>query len=148
MKRTLTIVALGMLLLLAHPRAVVSTSPAAALATQWKDKAYTTTQTGATYWQPASGFHVVVTSVDIQCGGTTAGTLTLWFGASGDTTFTQDTDQPLTYMDCNTPSATNTPGKVVSFQTPIAGATVDYYLKVTTSAAITARVIVYGYEQR
>jgi hypothetical protein len=116
-------------------------------ATDTKDKAYTTQQIGAALWTPGAGRRIAVNSVDIQCGGTTAGTITLWFGAAGDTTFTQDTDQPVTYMDCGTPSATSAPGKVVVYAEPaVKAVSADYVLRVTTSAALTVRVIVHGYE--
>jgi hypothetical protein len=112
----------------------------------WKDVAYTTTQTGAAVWTPASGYRPVITSVEIDCGGTTPGTLTLWFGASGDTTFSQGTDQPLSYFDCNTPSATNTPNRGSSYPAPVQAQTIDYLLRATTSANLTVRVIVHGFE--
>lgn len=115
-----------------------------------KDGSYTTQQTGVALWTPTTGLsqtRLAVVSVDIQCGGTTAGNVMVWFGASGDTTFTQGTDQPLTYMDCGTPSATNAPGKVFAFgSVGVPSLNPGYILRVTTSAALTVRVIVHGYE--
>lgn len=112
-----------------------------------KDAAYTTTQTGTAVWTPASGFRPVVTSVEFQCGGTTAGNIRLWFGATADTTFSQGTDQVLSYFDCNTPSATNAPHKEIAFPAPVSGLTVDYILRATTSANLTVVVVVHGFEQ-
>jgi hypothetical protein len=112
-----------------------------------KDAAYTTTQTGAAVWTPASGKKIYVTAVDAQCGGTTAGTVRLWFGASGDTTYSAGTDQQLLYFNCATPSATVAPTKALAFAIPVTGLTADYILRATTSAGITVDVIVHGYER-
>jgi hypothetical protein len=114
---------------------------------RWKHGSYTSQQTGTALWTPATGNGLLVSSVDLQCGGTTAGTVTVWFGAGGDTTFTQGTDQPVTYFDCGTPSATAAPGKVILFTPPAAGAR-NFVLRVTTSAALTLQVIVYAEERR
>lgn len=112
-----------------------------------KDVAYTTTQTGAAIWTPASGKTIVVGSVDVQCGGTTAGNAFLWFGATADTTFTQDTDQVLTYVDCGTPSATFKPWKFLPFgPTPVIALVKDYVLRITTSGNLTIHVTLYGRE--
>lgn len=116
-------------------------------ALSWADGSYTTQQTGTALWTPGGNKRVVVTSVDIQCSGSTLGTINVWFGALADTTFTQGTDQPVTFFDCNTPSATNAPTKFVPFPAPLGSIAPDFILRVTTSAGITVRVIVQGYEQ-
>ena len=109
-----------------------------------KTAQYTTTQTGTALWTPGSGKKIVVTSYQIQAGGTTAGTMQLWFGASADTSYTRGTD--LAIFDGEfAPSSTLKPG---ALQTGlwIAG-TADDRLRVTDSAAINPLTItVWGYE--
>lgn len=105
---------------------------------------YTTTQTGVALWTPAGGKIIVVTSYQIQCGGTTAGTMQLWFGASGDTAYTRGTDRAI-FDGEFAPSATLKPGVVVE-GVWIAG-TADDILRVTDSAAINPLTVnVWGYE--
>lgn len=111
----------------------------------WKQVEATTTQTGTAIWTPAAGKKVVLTSYSVGTGGTTAGLLTIWFGASGDTTFTQGTDQ-VVFRGTLTPSASATPGIVVSLPQPIYAATADHVLRYTTSAGITIYITCYGYE--
>lgn len=77
-----------------------------------KTAQYTTTQTGAALWTPASGKRVVVTYVQIGVGGTTAGTMHIWFGASGDTAFTRGTDKAVFDHEF-APSATLKPGVII-----------------------------------
>ncbi len=108
-----------------------------------KTAQYTTAQTGIALWTPAAGKRLVITSVQIQVGGTTAGTAQLWFGAAADTTYTRGTD--LAIFDGEfAPSATLKPGVVQSGLWPASAA--DHVLRVTTSAAITLTVTVWGYE--
>ena len=95
------------------------------------------------FWTPATGKKLVVTSYQIQAGGTTAGTVQLWFGAAADTTYTRGTD--LAAFDGEfAPSATSKPGVVQTGAFP--ASTIDHVLRVTTSAAITVTVTVWGYE--
>jgi len=109
-----------------------------------KNATYTSAQTGTAIWTPAAGKAVVITSVQIQSYGTTAGTATLWFGASADTTFTRGTDAAV-FDGEFAPSATNKPGVVMPFPTPVRG-TADYVLRVTTTNAQSITVNVWGYE--
>jgi hypothetical protein len=111
---------------------------------QSKTAQYTTTQTGAALWTPTSGKKLVITSYQIQAGGTVAGELQLWFGASGDTTFTRGTDRAI-FDGEFAPSATSKPGVV---QTGLwIAAAADDILRVTDSAAINKlTVTVWGYE--
>lgn len=104
----------------------------------------TTTQTGSDVWTPASGKRIVVTSVQIQAGGTTAGTVQLWFGANADTTYSRGTD--LAIFDGEfAPSSTLKPGVVMNGLW-IASA-VDHEVHLTTSAAINPlTVVLWGYE--
>jgi len=110
----------------------------------WKGKQYTAAATGDAIWTPASTKAIVITSVQIQSGGTTAGTCILWFGASGDTTYNRGTDAAV-FDGEFAPSATNKPGVIMTFPTPIRGAA-DYLLRVTTTNAQTVTFTVWGYE--
>jgi len=110
----------------------------------WKAAQYTAAQTGTALWTPASTKAVVITSLQIQSGGTTAGTCVLWFGASGDTSYTRGTDAAV-FDGEFAPSATNKPGVIMTLPTPIRG-TADYVLRVTTTNAQTVTFTVWGYE--
>lgn len=110
-----------------------------------RDAEYTTAQTGAALWTPASGRRFVVTDITITTGGTTAGIVTLWQGASGDTTYTAGTD-PAVFRGEFAPSNTTKPGVVKSFTPPFTATVVDHVLRVTTSAAMTVYIQVNGYE--
>lgn len=105
---------------------------------------YTTTQTGAALWTPAAGKKIVIVSIQIQAGGTTAGTLQVWFGASADTTYTRGTDAAI-FDGEFAPSSTSKPGFA---QTGLwISQTADHVLRVTDSAAINPlTVTVWGYE--
>jgi hypothetical protein len=106
---------------------------------------YTTAQTGAAIWTPTTGRRFAVTDVTISTGGTTAGVVTLWQGASGDTTYTVGTD-PVVFRGEFAPSATAKPGVVKNFAVPFVSSTVDHILRITTSAAMTVYVQINGYE--
>jgi hypothetical protein len=110
----------------------------------FKGAQYTSAQTGTSLWTPASTKAVVITSLQIQSGGTTAGTCILWFGASGDTTYNRGTDAAVFDGEFS-PTATNKPGVIMTFPTPIRGAA-DYLLRVTTTNAQTVTFTVWGYE--
>lgn len=110
-----------------------------------KTAQYTTTQTGVALWTPTSGKRLVIQNYQIQVGGTTAGTMQLWFGASADTTYSRGTDLAL-FDGEFAPSATLKPGVVQSGGMWIASA-VDHILRVTDSAAINPlTVTIWGYE--
>jgi hypothetical protein len=105
---------------------------------------YTTAQTGVALWTPASGKRIVLLYYQIQVGGTTAGTVQLWFEASdGDTTYTRGTD--VSVFDGEfAPSATLKPGVV---QTGLWIGGINFDLRVTDSAAINPITFtVWGYE--
>lgn len=110
-----------------------------------KDAEYATAQTGVTIWQPASGKKFVVTDFTISSGGTTAGVVTIWQGATADTTFNAGVD-PVIFKGEFAPSATAKPGAIKSFPVPFISSTVDHAIKVTTSAAMTLYVQINGYE--
>jgi len=111
----------------------------------WKSGNYTTTQTGVALWTPASGKTVAVTYLAISSYATTTGRVIVWFGASGDTTYTAGTDQ-LVWAGSFAPSTSSKPGAILNFPTPVFSANVDYVLRVTTDANISLDVSVYGYE--
>lgn len=113
----------------------------------WKSFNATTAQTGAAIWTPASGKRIAVTSIVIGTYGTTAGRCIVWFGAGGDTTYTEGTDQPVVKASF-APSTTATPGLVQSFPkgAEILCNTADYVLRITTDAALSVDIVVYGYE--
>lgn len=111
----------------------------------WKSFNATSTQTGATVWQPTAGNRVAITYMGVSSYGTTSARVILWFGASGDTTYTAGTDQ-LVWAGSFAPSTTSKPGAIVTFPHPIFAATTDHYLKITTDAGISIDVTVYGYE--
>lgn len=111
----------------------------------WKSGNYTTTQTGVALWTPAAGKTVAVTYLAVSSYATTAGRVIVWFGASGDTTYTAGTDQ-LVWAGSFAPSANSKPGAILTFNTPVFSANVDYVLRVTTDANISLDVSVYGYE--
>lgn len=105
---------------------------------------YTSAQTGTALWTPSSGRAVVVTALQIQSYGTTAGTAIVWFGASADTTYTRSTDLAL-FDGEFAPSATNKPGVIMTLPTPARGTT-DHVLRVTTTNAQSITINVWGYE--
>jgi len=111
----------------------------------WKQVEASSAQTGTAIWTPTSGKKIAVTSVVISTGGTTAGVLTVWFGASADTTYTQGTDQ-VVFRGEFAPSATARPGAVLTPNVPYYAATADHVLRYTTSAGMTVYITVYGYE--
>jgi hypothetical protein len=110
-----------------------------------RDGEYATQQTGVALWTPAAGRRFAVSSLTITTGGTTAGIVTVWQGASGDTTYSAGTD-PAIFRGEFAPSANSKPGVVKSFTVPFVSTTADHVLRVTTSAAMTVYVQVDGYE--
>lgn len=112
-----------------------------------KTAQYTSAQTGTALWTPASGKKIVVTRIQIQSGGTTAGTCIVWFGASGDTTYTRGTDLAL-FDGEFAPSATSKPGYGENAGGGIVGmaSAADHILRVTTTNAQTVTITVWGYE--
>lgn len=111
----------------------------------WKEVEATSAQTGTAIWTPAGGKKIAITHISITTGGTTAGVVTVWFGASGDTTYTQGTDQ-VVWRGEFAPSTTSKPFAAPPITYPIFAATADYVLRYTTSAGITVYITVYGYE--
>lgn len=98
-------------------------------------KQYTSQQTGDAMLTPTSGKIPVVTYYQIQVGGTTAGTMQLWYGGSGDTTYTRGTDRAI-FDGEFAPSSTLKPGIVCSHPQGWPSASANDIVRVTTSAAI------------
>lgn len=111
----------------------------------WKSANYTTQQTGATIWDPTAGKKIAITSIVVGSYGTTAGRLILWFGANGDTTYSAGSDQ-LVLAASFAPSSTAKPGCVLTPAVPIFCVTADHELHITTDAALSVDIAVYGYE--
>jgi hypothetical protein len=105
----------------------------------------TTTQTGTDVWSPTSGKKIAITSIVIGTYGTTAGRIILWFGDNADTTYTAGTDQ-LVLAFSTAPSTTSKPGLVFTPAYPIFCTTADRELHITTDAAVSIDIAVYGYE--
>lgn len=105
----------------------------------------TTAQTGTAVITPTSGKTLTITYIQIQIGGTTAGTVQVWFGASGDTTYTIGTD-PAIFDGEFAPSATLKPGFTASFAEGWTSGTANDLLRYTTSAAMTITITAWGYE--
>lgn len=106
---------------------------------------YTSTQTGTAVWTPTSGKKIVITSIVVGSYGTTAARLILWFGASGDTTYSAGTDQ-LVLAASFAPSTNGYPGLVFTPPVPIFCPNADYVLRITTDAGLSVDLSVYGYE--
>lgn len=112
----------------------------------WKSANYVTQQTGTEIWIPSSAsLRIGITYLAISSYATTAGRVILWFGASGDTTYTAGTDQ-LVWAGSFAPSANSRPGAIISVPFGIYAATADHRLRITTDAAISLDITVYGYE--
>jgi hypothetical protein len=111
----------------------------------WKGANYTTTQTGTDIWTPSAGKRIAITYIAISSYATTTGRVILWFGASGDTTYTAGTDQ-LVWAGSFAPSANAKPGAIITVPFSIAAVTADHRLKITTDAAISLDLTIYGYE--
>lgn len=112
---------------------------------------FTAAQTGTALWTPATGKALVITSLQIQSYGTTAGTAIVWFGGSADTTYTRNSSATSNTGDFAifdgefAPSATNKPGVYIAFPTPMRG-TADFILRLTTTNAQSITVNIWGYE--
>lgn len=111
----------------------------------WKSANYTTQQTGASMWTPSTGKKICVTYLAVSSYATTAGRVIIWFGASGDTTYTAGTDQ-LVWAGSFAPSANAKPGAIVQLPFGLTAVTADHQLRITTDAAISLDVTIYGYE--
>jgi hypothetical protein len=113
---------------------------------RWKSANYTSTQTGASIWTPVSTSNFIsIYNLHISSYGTTAGRVWIWFGASADTAYTAGTDM-LVWAGSFVPSATATPGAIISSPFGIVSNNAGYHLKITTSAGISLDISVHGTE--
>jgi hypothetical protein len=101
------------------------------------------TQTGTAIWTPAGGKKILVMSYELTVAGTVAADSVLWFGASGDTTFSVGADFSVFYGNF-IPSASISPG--VSRSGVWLSPTADHVLRYTTAGANNATISVWGYE--
>lgn len=111
----------------------------------WKSANYTSQQTGTDIWTPSAGKKIAITYLAVSSYATTTGRVILWLGASGDTTYTAGTDQ-LVWAGSFAPSANAKPGAIISLPNAIYAVTADHRLKITSDAAISLDITVYGYE--
>lgn len=111
----------------------------------WKSANYTTQQTGASMWTPSSGKRIVITYLSVSSYATTAARVIIWFGASADTTYSAGTDQ-LVFAGSFAPSANSKPGAIIQLPFGINAVTADHQLRITTDAAISLDLTIYGYE--
>lgn len=111
----------------------------------WKRATRTTSGT-TVVWDPSSGKRIALTYLSIGTSGTTAGKVTVWLGANGDSTYDAGTDQVVFEGDL-TPTASNTPasGNLLA-GTVIFCTTADHELKLTTGANTTVYLVAHGYE--
>ena len=68
-----------------------------------------------------------------------------WQGGAADTTYNAGTD-PAIFRGEFAPSNSSKPGITKTFSVPYVSTTVNHYLRLTTSAAMTVYVQVNGYE--
>lgn len=111
----------------------------------WKSFNAATQQTGADVWSPASGKKIAVTYLVVASYGTTTGKVVLWFGDTGDTTYSEGTDQVL-WKGSFAPNANSKPGSIVAIPMSVFCTAADREIHITTDAAISIDVSVYGYE--
>ena len=111
-----------------------------------KAASFSTQQTGTALWTPASGKKVAVSNLNVSISGVTTGRVTIWFGDPGDTTYTEGTDVCLFDGDF-APTAAIPVFIAIPFDYDIL-CRKDCILRLTTSAAITCRIQVFGYEAK
>lgn len=121
------------------------------LATQvWKKVgAFTTSQTGVAIWTPAAGKKIAITHIFLTSSGTDPGLARLWFGASGDTTYNDGTDQLVIVMNfgpVSTADAESFPGMPLALASPIVAVTADHILRLDTTGNLDIEGVIYGYE--
>lgn len=103
-----------------------------------KDVSFSSAQTGAAIWTPASGKKFVLTDITIVCGGVTDAVVTVFDGtdSSGNRVFKGTIDVS------NNKQFSYDHG----FRTPQVSSAVNNVLKLTTSANITIDITAHGYE--
>jgi hypothetical protein len=109
--------------------------------TGFKAATFTTAQTSTIVWTPTAGKALVITYLQIQSYGTTAGTCIVYFGAGA---YARNTNLPL-FDGEFAPSATLKPVVTVPFAVGPRGAVNDS-VRITTTGAQSVTVVVHGYE--
>ena len=102
----------------------------------------TSTQTSIAVWTPAGGKKIAVTSLEIGTYGTTSARLILYFSEGA---YVEGTSQPL-FKGSFAPSSTVKPGALISYAQPVFCTTADMDLRITTDAAMSVDIVLYGYE--
>jgi len=108
----------------------------------WKSGNYTSTQTSTIVWDPAAGKKIAVTHLQVDSYGTTAGRIIIYFGTGA---YVEGTNQPV-FKGSHAPSSTSKPGALPPIGHALYSATADAELRITTDAAISLDIVVYGYE--
>ena len=116
-------------------------SPMSANLMQFRAVTHTAQQTGSNLWVPLSdNNHVVITSYRVAMFGATPGRFSLWFGSNADTVYSEGSDRVVVDADLAVTSF------IAEGNIFIPSNIVLNRLKVTTSAAMSVRVSVWGYE--
>jgi len=103
---------------------------------------YSTAQTSVTIGPTITATQrMIVTYVQLQCGGTTAGTVQIYFGTGA---FSRGTSKPI-FDGEFAPSATSKPGFAQTFPMNAPEGALDEELKITSSAAMTLTVTIWYY---
>ena len=111
----------------------------------WKSVEFTAAQTGTNIWVPVTNNRFVITSLHVTTGGTTSGLVTIWGAPTPTVNSVAGTDQVF-FRGTFAPATSGYPGVIIQPCGPLYSDTVNDCLKITTSAAMTVYVQVYGYE--
>jgi hypothetical protein len=114
-------------------------------AQKWRAMQITTTQTGSALWTAEGGHRIALTSVCISSYGSTSARVILWTSGPGDVTYTAGTDQ-LIWAGSFAPGISSFPGVVLQPTVPIFTTSASSVVRITTDAAISLDVALYGYE--
>jgi hypothetical protein len=100
---------------------------------------YTTIQTGAVVWTPTTGNRFMITDIAVSVSGTTAGTVTIFDEVN--------TLNQIIFKQEAAPTAAEPQRYNENFTTPYYSVGTNNSVRVTTSAAMTVRVHVRGFEE-
>ena len=106
---------------------------------------YTASQTGTVLVDPTSGTLIIITHLTIGTSGTSAGRVTIWYGANADSTYTEGTDRCI-FDGTLTPSASATPGVVMAGQCFLPAAAANDEIHVTTTGDVDVNISVWYVE--
>lgn len=117
-------------------------------------KQYTAAETGVALYTPDARNRVAIHHITITPTGATGSAVTVWFGASADTTYTIGTDQPVV-AGTLTPNGTGpafTGGEQLRLELPEPGGcvsqTAGHVLRFTSAAGIDVDIVIHGAEVR